>query len=92
MDYKIIDSFHCGHCVDAYKVFGAHFEEEGVRFTLWAPHARKVSIIGSFNNWDNEGFEMERITNGGIYSVVIPNVKKDDMYKYRIVDNKGNIF
>ena len=96
MDYKIIESFHYGHSIHAYKVFGAHFVNEngldGVRFTLWAPHARHVSVVGSFNNWNGTDTQMERITNSGIFSLFIPGVKKNDLYKYRIVDNGGNVF
>ena len=92
---NIIDSFHRGHCIDAYKVFGAHFTQEsagGVRFTVWAPHARKVSVVGSFNNWNEYGYQMERISGTGVFSLFVPKVKEFDLYKYRIVDNSGNVF
>ena len=51
---KIIEMFHQGSCIDAYKLFGAHFAEDGsgVRFTVYAPHARNVSVTGSFNEWN----------------------------------------
>ena len=42
---KIVESFHEGHCLDAHKIFGAHFDYDnapGVRFTVYAPHARHV--------------------------------------------------
>ena len=95
MDNKIIESFHRGHCINAYRVFGAHFTQEskaGVRFTVWAPHARKVSVVGTFNDWNDEGYQMERISDGGVYSLFIPGIKAYDMYKYRIVDNAGRTF
>ena len=95
MDNKIIESFHRGHCINAYRVFGAHFTQEskaGVRFTVWAPHARKVSVVGTFNDWNDEGYQMERISDGGVYSLFIPGIKAYDMYKYRIVDNGGRTF
>ncbi len=95
MEDKIIESFHHGHCINAYRAFGAHFAQEskaGVRFTVWAPHARKVSVVGSFNDWQDEGYQMDRISDGGVYSLFIPGVKAYDMYKYRIVDNSGRTF
>lgn len=95
MDNKIIESFHRGHCINAYRVFGAHFTQEskaGVRFTVWAPHARKVSVVGTFNDWNDEGYQMERTSDGGVYSLFIPGIKAYDMYKYRIVDNGGRTF
>ena len=95
MEDKIIESFHRGHCINAYRVFGAHFTQEskaGVRFTVWAPHARKVSVVGTFNDWNDEGYQMDRISDGGVYSLFIPGVKAYDLYKYRIVDNGGRTF
>ena len=53
---KIIETFHEGHCIEAYRLFGAHVCEEnhlfGVRFTVYAPHARNISsaIIMTLGN------------------------------------------
>jgi len=51
--------FHQGTNYHAYEMHGAHFIErdgkKGVRFALWAPHARSVSVVGDFNNWDSRG-------------------------------------
>ena len=49
---RIIEEFHQGHSLNAYEVFGAHFVDEGVRFTVYAPHAENVWVVGSFTNWD----------------------------------------
>ena len=90
---SIIEQFHQGHCIDAYKLFGAHFTYEGcegVRFTVYAPHARNVSVIGSFNEWDETKHVMERTGFTGIWSIFIPNVKQWDSYKYRIEDRNGH--
>ncbi len=89
---RIIDEFHQGHCIDAYKLFGAHFSYEGVegvRFTVYAPHARNVSVIGSFNNWDQNKSKMSRTDFLGVWSVFVPGAKEWDSYKYRIEDRNG---
>ena len=91
---RIIESFHQGYCIDAWKVFGAHFSyegAEGVRFTVYAPHARNVSVIGSFNNWDGSEARMERTGFRGVWSIFISRAKEWDSYKYRIEDNNGNL-
>ena len=92
-DIRIIEQFHEGHCIDAYKLFGAHFAyegSEGVRFTVYAPHARNVSVIGSFNGWDENQHRMERTGFTGIWSVFISGVKEWESYKYRIEDRNGH--
>ncbi len=93
MDHaRIIEDFHQGHCIDAWQMFGAHFAyegSEGVRFTVYAPHARNVSVIGSFNDWDGTRDRMSRTGFSGIWSIFISGVKEWDSYKYRIEDKNG---
>ena len=43
---RIIEEFHQGHSLNAYELFGAHFVDEGVRFTVYAPHAENVWVVG----------------------------------------------
>lgn len=90
----IIESFHQGHSVDSYKLFGAHFcyeSEEGVRFTVYAPHAKEIEVVGGFNEWDGKEHLMERITDKGIWSLFIPGIKEWETYKYRITDSNDNV-
>ena len=89
---RIIEDFHQGHCIDAWQMFGAHFAyegSEGVRFTVYAPHARNVSVIGSFNDWDGTRDRMSRTGFSGIWSVFVAGVKEWDSYKFRIEDKNG---
>ena len=91
---RIINDFHQGHCIDAWQLFGAHFSYEGgqgVRFTVYAPHARNVSVIGSFNDWNADAARMSRTGFSGIWSVFVKGVKEWDSYKYRIEDKNGFI-
>ena len=90
---RLITEFHQGQCIEAWHLFGAHFSYEGaqgVRFTVYAPHARNVSVIGSFNDWDDTKARMERTGFSGVWSVFVPGVRQWDSYKFRIEDTGGH--
>lgn len=92
---KLIERFHEGQCIDAYRLFGAHFVHEpsaGVRFTVYAPHAVRVSVTGDFTEWDAHAAAMERTDFQGIWSVFVSGVAEWNAYKYRIEDGRGNVF
>ena len=65
-----IDLFHSGEHYHAYNYMGAHKEHrdgvDGVMFRTWAPHAKSVSIVGTFNNWDRNAHPMNWTSDGGI--------------------------
>ena len=88
LDDFLIHVFHKGDTLEAYKMFGAHFEtnehRKGVRFTVYAPNARSVQVIGEFNDWDGKDHQMEKYTDGGIWTLFVPGVKENTLYKYRI--------
>lgn len=89
-NHKIIEKFHEGHSIDAYKVFGAHFdydETPGVRFCVYAPHAQAVYLIGDFNHWHNSHL-MDRHEDG-TWSTFVPNLQEYALYKYRIHQSTG---
>ena len=73
---------------EIYEKMGAHDAEidgqKGVYFAVWAPNAKYVNVIGSFNNWDIFQDNMDRISEGGIFALFIPGAKIGDMYKYVI--------
>ena len=68
--------FGIGRHFEVYKRFGAHLAEkdgmEGVCFSVWAPSARSVSVIGTFNGWREEAGCMERLGDSGIYEIFVP--------------------
>ena len=80
--------FAQGTHYEIYEKMGAHEAEidgqKGVYFAVWAPNAKYVNVIGSFNNWDIFKDNMERISEGGIFALFIPGAKIGDMYKYVI--------
>ena len=87
--------FHQGKNAEAYKLFGSHFAEKdgvsGVVFRVWAPKAADVSVVGDFNHWNREESYMKKISDGGIWELFIPGLKKFDNYKYSIKTERGQI-
>lgn len=87
--------FHQGNLFHSYKIMGAHISIEnkkrGVRFTVWAPNASKVSVIGNFNKWNGSRHQMEKITDNGIWTHFITGLKEGELYKYEIVTKSGEI-
>ncbi|MDY3296814.1 1,4-alpha-glucan branching protein GlgB, partial [Selenomonas sp.] len=85
--------FHQGTNYHAYEMLGAHFVEQdgkkGVRFAVWAPHAKSVSVVGDFNNWDTRVDPMLRIQDGEIWECFIEGLKEGDIYKYAIEPQWG---
>lgn len=77
---------------EAYKLFGSHKSEKegkfGYTFTVWAPHAKSVSVVGDFNNWDENDCPMKKITDE-IWSVFVEGLKTYDTYKYCVKSAKG---
>ena len=85
--------FHQGTNFHAYEMLGAHFIErdgkKGVRFAVWAPHAKSVSVVGDFNNWDNRVNRMIRLEDGETWELFIEGLKQGDNYKYAILPQHG---
>jgi len=81
--------FAQGTHYDIYKKLGSHPSTEGGRrgiyFALWAPNAKAVYVIGSFNGWDEDAHPMERLGAGGIHALFIPDVGEGELYKYLII-------
>ena len=77
--------FHQGTNYQAYQLLGSHFENDGVVFRVWAPNAKKVAVIGDFNNWDRYKHVMHKITDQGLWEIFIPNVLEFSTYKYAIL-------
>ena len=85
--------FGAGVHYDMYMKLGAHpckkGRWQGVNFAVWAPNAKRVWVIGSFNDWNETSHEMKRLEPNGIYELFISNVKIGDMYKYLIETQDG---
>jgi len=84
-----------GKHYDVYEKFGAHpMTIDGVKgtyFAVWAPHARRVSVVGDFNMWDGALNPMQMMQISGIYELFIPDVAPGAVYKYQILTRDGEI-
>ena len=84
-----------GNHYDIYEKLGAHPMTvdgvDGVLFAVWAPHARRVSVVGDFNLWDARMHQMQILEKSGIYELFIPGVKPGAMYKFQILTREGEI-
>jgi 1,4-alpha-glucan branching enzyme len=88
-----LNSFKEGFNYRSYEFMGAHIVEykgvEGISFTLWAPKAKEVNLVGDFNEWDENSHPMINIDESGIWNIFIPNMKFKELYKYMVVSESG---
>lgn len=61
----------------------------GTRFAVWAPNARRVSVVGDFNGWDGRRHAMRRRGASGVFEIFVPRVGPGALYKYEIVGPDG---
>ena len=85
--------FHQGTNYHAQEMLGAHFIERdgkrGVRFTVWAPNAKSVSVVGGFNDWDANAQPMQRVRDGEIWETFVEGLGEGEIYKYAIEPQWG---
>jgi 1,4-alpha-glucan branching enzyme len=79
----------------AYEKLGAHRirvgSTTGVHFAVWAPSARRVSVIGDFNAWDGRTHPMRHFTLSGIWELFLPDLPDGEKYKFEIRTHDGSI-
>lgn len=90
-----IELFHEGKHYESYGFMGAHCVSEkrkkGVRFTTWAPRAKKMYVVGDFSDFKIEDkYEMERISDKGLWSIFIEGIDVGEKYKYAVENIYGN--
>ena len=84
---EMLRRFNADVCTEAYTFLGCHPKGEGFIFRVWAPHARKVWLVGDFTDWDASAIPMQNIGDG-IWEGESPKAKKYDKYKYKIENRK----
>ncbi len=86
--------FAQGTHYDIYKKLGAHPSQEegreGMYFAVWAPGAKEVHVIGTFNDWNETSHKLQRLGPGGIYAGFFPGVGTGELYKFLITTPKGD--
>ena len=90
-DYLLLQGTHR----QLYKRLGAqlstHEGVEGVLFALWAPNARRVSVVGDFNQWDGRRCQMRKRYDSGLWEIFIPHIGAGTVYKYEVVSRSGDL-
>jgi len=99
MKYSITEKelylFNEGKLHQSFHHFGSHLikdelnQIQGISFTVYAPHAKIISVVGDFNNWDSRTHVMKKIDNFGVFSLEIPGLSEWTRYKYCIVTSYG---
>ncbi|MGB1109855.1 MAG: 1,4-alpha-glucan branching protein GlgB [Gammaproteobacteria bacterium] len=87
--------FSEGTHIHAYRWLGANPRNvagiDGVWFTTWAPSARRVSVVGEFNDWDGRRHVMRNHPASGVWEIFIPGVANLARYKFEIISAEGNL-
>jgi 1,4-alpha-glucan branching enzyme len=90
-DYLLVEGTH----KRLYERLGAHSitheGAEGVLFAVWAPQAKRVSVVGEFNQWDGRRHSMRKRVDSGLWELFAPGVSEGTVYKYEIVGPGGNV-
>ncbi|KAA9008342.1 1,4-alpha-glucan branching protein GlgB [Histidinibacterium aquaticum] len=84
-----------GRHEELYRRLGAHPVThegvEGTSFAVWAPNARRVSVVGHFNAWDGRRHPMRRRGATGVWEIFLPGIGPGETYKYEIVGAYGHL-
>ena len=79
-----------------YEKLGAHQTTldgvEGTFFAVWAPCARRVSVVGDFNQWDGRRHQMRIRGSSGVWELFIPGIKQEEVYKYEIRTPQNELY
>ena len=80
--------FNAGEHRNVWEMMGAHCRTrdgvDGVEFTVWAPNAARVSVVGDFNCWDGRRGMMRLLGSSGVWELFIPGLCAGDLYKFEI--------
>ena len=90
MNNTELQSFYDGYSLRSYEIFGAHFENDGVVFRVYAPNAKSVRLLGDFNDWNDSQTFLNKI-NAEVWEITIPGLSEYAQYKYAIEGPDGSL-
>ena len=88
---QFLTQFFNGTHHTLYDTFGAHVIGSKTQFTVYAPNAKEVRLMGSFNNFDGKDYLMKKIHYQGIFQITIDEDLKDALYKYEIITHANTV-
>jgi len=95
IDEKGIYYFNEGSDRRPYTKLGAHLRTidgiSGVAFAVWAPSAKRVSVVGDFNQWDGRYHPMRILGSSGIWELFVPGLEVGTYYKYEVLGAEGQL-
>lgn len=99
MDYNIskqdVFLFHQGTNYHSQQLLGCHHikwkGKEGYRFTVWAPHAKEVALVGPFNEWQGNDYPLQRINTEGLWGGFFTDIHENVSYKYAMTTSSDQI-
>jgi 1,4-alpha-glucan branching enzyme len=90
-DHLLVEGAH----LELYARLGAHRLNhegvEGVHFSVWAPHAMRVSVVGGFNFWNGRQHPMRKRIDSGLWEIFMPGIAEGELYKFEILSSSGEI-
>ena len=88
---RIIQGTHwqLWHALGAHTI--THENVWGTHFAVWAPNARRVSVVGNFNLWDGRRHVMRSCGNSGVWEIFLPRISAGETYKFEMLDAKWQI-
>ena len=93
-----LTGFHEGHDTECWRRLGAHEatvqDSErgtifGTRFSVWAPNAQAVRLVGDFNYWNGEGHYMQLVPGSGVWSLFVEGASTGNLYKFEVLGVDG---
>ena len=93
-----LTGFHEGHDTECWKRLGAHEvtvidaergEIHGTRFSVWAPNAQAVRLVGDFNYWNGENSYMHLVPGAGVWALFVEGVEHRHLYKFEVLGADG---
>ncbi len=85
--------FNEGRLHQSYRMLGSLATQidgvSGIRFSVWAPNAERVSVVGEFNRWDGRVHPMAAHGSSGVWELFIPDINPGSLYKYEIRNRSG---
>ncbi len=96
LDEEELKKYAAGNDPEVYRNMGAHHAvidgTAGVCFTVWAPNAMRVSVVGSFNDWDGRCHQMRKLGDAGVFQLFIPGIRPGTEYKFEIKSKDRKLY